>query len=168
MSNNQVVVDSNIIGVAKGIYKPISPSDKGICQKLLIEIFEGGRTLVLDNTYFVLGEYGNILTKSGQGKSIGDAFVKWIHRNREKCCHVEIHPKGVHGDFEEFPGDDALKKFDLNDRKFVAVCVAAKKEPTICNGTDSDWYHYQSAFNALGITVKNICNDEIKKWSSES
>ena len=63
----------------------------------------------------------------------------------------------------EFPDDEDLKKFDMSDRKFVAVAIKSEFNAIIFNATDSDWWNYKKAFKKHGIEIKFLCPELIKK-----
>jgi hypothetical protein len=56
-----------------------------------------------------------------------------------------------------FPEDESLSKFDLSDRKFVAVALVHPEHPPILNASDSDWSHFKTALAAYGVQVEFLC-----------
>lgn len=104
------------------------------CIATLSELRDRKR-LILDSQNWILAEYLRHLSPSGQ-PGPGDAFFKWLWDNQlnpEHCRQVEITPVGGESDgtFAEFPDDPELAKFDLSDRKFVAVAIASEERPPI-------------------------------------
>ena len=56
---------------------------------------------------------------------------------------VRITPRGHDGDYEEFPTDPDLAKFDLNGRKWVAAAIVSSHSPEIVNVSDSDYVEFR-------------------------
>jgi hypothetical protein len=71
---------------------------------------------------------------------------------------VEIRPRGSGGDCEEFPDDPELVRFDRSDRKFVAVALASRLDPSVLNATDTDWWHYRECLKRHGVRVVFLCS----------
>nr|VFK57068.1 MAG: hypothetical protein BECKTUN1418D_GA0071000_105812 [Candidatus Kentron sp. TUN] len=156
---NALVIDVNVAIVANG---KESPQANAACKLACIrKLCEGKKTIIaIDDGDYVLGEYRNHLSMSGQ-PGVGDEFMCWLHQNQDTatvCERVKIHehPGRV---FEEFPDDPALVEFDLSDRKYVAVAVASKNSPTIINAVDSDWSDFTQAFLRHGIKVQELCSE---------
>lgn len=100
------------------------------CTQELIALRNSG-TLILDNHGLIISEYRNYLNYRGQ-PGAGDAFLRWFFNNRGKpdlCKEVVITTMNHEWrQFEEFPNDDRLSKFDKADQKFVATAIAAGPE----------------------------------------
>jgi len=127
------------------------------CERRLTDIRSGER-IALDTNYEILSEYFRKQNRSGQ-PGPGDAFAKWAFDNQwiaEHCDLVEITPAGD-GSYREFPADQRLADFDLDDRKFVAVSVVHPERPPILNAVDSDWSDFLGPLAENGIKVHNLC-----------
>lgn len=68
-------------------------------------------------------------------------------------CRVEVK-KDEGGNYLNFPSD--LEKFDPNDKKFVAVAIASKKNPEIVNAVDSDWKRHEVTLKKY-VKLKFLC-----------
>ena len=125
----------------------------------------GEMKLVLDNRWIILREYMQNLRSNGA--DVGDRFLGWILVNKyERCDLVPIKPvDGSENEFEEFPDDPALKDFDPDDRKFIAVAVAHPEQPPILQAVDSQWWDFHDAFRRNSVTVEFICADDIQRLS---
>ena len=155
------VVDTNVPIVANGKSNQASPHCVIACVQKLLEI-QKQHIIVLDNNWLIIKEYKNKLSQTGQ-PGVGDAFLKWVltnHANPQRCQKVQITPT-TENSFEEFPDDPTLLKFDLSDRKFVAVALAHPEKPPILNATDSDWKHFETALAAFGVRVEFLCPESI-------
>ncbi len=124
---------------------------------------EGG--LVLDSADEIFTEYRSKLSMSGQ-PGVGDRFLKWVHDNRWKFPNADRVKITKNGEsYAEFPAHDDLTKFDLSDRKFIAVANAHHKKPPVLQATDSKWWGWKDALGEVGITVQFLCLDYVKaKW----
>jgi len=137
------------------------------CAVRLRELTRKGK-LVLDDNWRILKEYMANLRSEGQ-PGPGDAFLKWVHTNYsnpEHCELVRITPRdSSETDFVEFPDDPALKDFDASDKKFIAVAVAHPDKPPILQATDAEWWGMKERFEAAGITIDFLCEEDIKAIS---
>ncbi len=153
------VIDTNVLIVANNRESPqASPKCIISCIKWL-KSFEKSGILVIDSNWLMIEEYQNKVNSSGQ-PGVGDAFLKWILLNRSnphRCQQVQITQIAEY-EFREFPKSESLQKFDLSDRKFVAVALTHPQRPAIANAVDSDWFIFQEALVANGITIEFLCD----------
>lgn len=157
-----VIVDTNVPIVANQKSSQASPQCILNCIQRLREIIGGQKILVLDEKGLIFEEYKKNLSLSGQ-PGVGDAFFKWVHDNRynpDRCQLVPITEISEYN-FAEFPQDEALKGFDLSDRKWVAVALTHPAKPPILNAVDSDWRDFRAQLDAHGVQVEFICPDVI-------
>ncbi|OQA81069.1 MAG: hypothetical protein BWY32_00574 [bacterium ADurb.Bin243] len=158
MSN--YVVDTNILAAANGKATHLSESDFMKCCQFLKTFFEKKQNHIsIDSIGLIFREYLNNASLAGR-PGIGDSFLKWLFSNRANtsiCESVCINPvSDSEYDFREFPNDIDLVGFDKSDKKFVAVAIASKKSPEICNACDSDWNDYAEALKKHGVKILNI------------
>lgn len=160
------IVDTNVPVVANGRSAHASVECMVACTRQLQQITQQGK-LVLDDQWRILKEYLRHLSSSGQ-PGVGDAFLKWTLNNIANPTRVEVvfitpcNPDDLDGtDFQEFPDDPALAKFDPADRKFVAVAVAHPQHPRVLNATDPDWRQFRDALRAHGVEVEFLCDEAI-------
>lgn len=157
------VVDTNVAVVAEGLTPQAGPRCVDVCQTRLETIVrEGG--LLLDSLDLIIEEYAGALGKAGR-PGIGRAFVKWAFDYRfdpSKVRRVDILPvrPATWRRFAEVPDVPALRTFDGDDQKFVAVALSSGEHPSILNATDSDWANHHAALVAAGIRVEFLCPDE--------
>ena len=156
------IIDTNVLMVANWKYPHADDTNVFKCQNFLIDVRE--KHLSVDSLGFIFKEYFSHASRSGQ-PGIGDKFAKWLWDNQwdtSVCEQVLITPDPEKG-FLEFPEEDDLKDFDMEDRKFVAVAVSSKFNAIICNATDSDWWNYKDAFKKVGIRIKFLCPELLKR-----
>jgi hypothetical protein len=120
-------------------------------------------TIVIDNQWLILNEYTNNVNEKGQ-PGIGDEFLLWVLQNQaniKHCEQVTIHSIASpdNNEFEEFPSDPELEKFDRSDRKFVAVALASIDRPPIIVAVDSDWLESYEPLVKNGIKIQFLCPD---------
>ena len=160
------IVDVNV-GITANGKADVCAACELACIEMLQAIVERGRVAV-DDGGRIFNEYMTYLCLAGE-PGTGDEFIKWVHDNEwqpDRCERVPITPTAAAPlDFEEFPRDPALAKFDRSDRKYVAVavvCATLLGPATILNSTDSDWKHHEVALAANGVPVMQLCPKELK------
>jgi len=164
---SEFAIDSNVLIVASDEYRPNArrhPEASWACVRRAIDRLEQikatGRVL-LDTSRLVVSEYENQCSYSGQ-PGAGDAFLKWLsdHEWFEEHCHrVDIHVNSER-DFDEFPNDPDLAKFDRSDRKFAALAIAARpSHAAVLNAVDSDWWEFRDPLARNGIEIEFVCPD---------
>jgi len=156
------VVDTNVL-VTANHRNGSSYACASKCAQALLRIRASG-SVVIDDLDRILSEYQRYCSHSGQ-PGVGDYFFRWVYDNlgqEELVCRVTLSPRGDSGDFAEFPGHLGLAKFDLNDKKFVAVANAHQDRPPILQASDTKWWGWKDALLECGITVEFLCPDEIQ------
>ena len=155
-----LVVDTNVPIVANGRSPQTGPACVLACIDALNDLRLHYR-IVLDNLGRILEEYRKNLSARGQ-PGVGDAFFKWVWQNQANAAHcemVEVHPRGNGEDYEEFPDDPELARFDRSDRKFVAVALASQLNPSVLNATDTDWWHHRKCLEKHGVRIVFLCSE---------
>lgn len=164
------IVDTNVAVVANKKAMQASSNCIDICESQLKSVIKVGQ-IVIDDDWLILREYMNNLRPEGV-PGVGDVFLKWVLVNRNNLARVvQVHITQSADDvinFQEFPTDPRLSKFDPSDRKFVAVAVAHPEHPPVLNAIDTDWWIHKDALEANGITVEFLCPDDIQRLLSVS
>ena len=164
-----VIVDTNVVVIANDMDdKRADCRDR--CQDRLQQIIKKREKVVVDDGWRIFGEYEDN-THPNTKKGIGDLFVKRLLQNQKNpkvCTMVHITPLAGNGtDFEEFPADNALVGFDTDDRKFIAVALAHKRDteqtPTILLAIDRGWLQFMDALENHGVSVDLICEDDMQR-----
>ena len=161
-----VIVDTNVAVVANRKSEQASEDCEQTCINRLLEITSGEVKLALDDGRRIIEEYRGNLSPTGQ-PGVGDAFLKWVEinwTNPKRCVCVPITTiEGSESEFQEFPDDAALQKFDPDDRKFVAVALAHPAKPPILEAMDKQWWKLRDALRRNGVTVEFICEGDIQR-----
>ena len=159
-----VVIDTNVLIVASVRAEQADGGCVTACLDALDQARKG--IVVLDDIGRILNEYRGRLSLSGQ-PGVGDAFFKWLHdhqADRRHCESVTITPKSNdEEDFDEFPHVQDLAGFDRSDRKFVAVAKASRRNPSILNAVDRDWWDFREALKRQGVLVRFLCPGAMKR-----
>lgn len=153
-----VIVDTNVLIVANMKAPQASPECVISCIRKLQQI-QKEKIIVVDHSWQIINEYKNKVSQLGQ-PGVGDAFLRWVLTNLtnpDRCEQVSI-TKLSENEFAEFPDDPSLEKFDLSDRKFVAVSLSHPDHPPITNAVDSDWYEFQLELEANGVQIDFLCS----------
>lgn len=158
----EYIVDTNVAIVANGKSPQADPDCVIACIEILEEVYLSG-IIVIDDSKHILREYMRNLSMSGQ-PGPGDFFMKWVWTNQAdltRCKQVNITSSKHAGDFDEFPNDPKLKKFDRSDRKFVAVALKQNCTPLILNAVDTDWAEHYEALHELGLQIAFLCKQHV-------
>jgi hypothetical protein len=86
-------------------------------------------------------------------------FMKWVNDNQWNpsfCLRVGITPHDGRG-YEEFPTARGLRKFDPDDRAFVAAAVAYGGIVEVLQAVDAKWRRWEKALSGAGISVNFLC-----------
>lgn len=164
-----VIVDTNVIVIANDTDDK-RKNCRGHCQDRLQQIISHGETVVVDDRWRIFGEYEDN-TRPNTRKGVGDLFVKRLLQNLgnpEICTMVPITSLTGNGtDFEEFPDDNALINFDPDDRKFIAVALAHKRDngqvPAILLAIDKGWLQFIDALANHEVSVDLICEEAMQR-----
>ena len=168
-----VVVDTNVIVVANNASEQAAEECVTCCQEQLNQIQRGSRKLIIDDDDLIITEYRRNVKPKTQSRS-GDLFWLWVVRHQwyqERCIRVIITPSENGTNFEEFPVDPALNDFDTDDRKFIAVAVAYKRnthqKAVILQAVDSKWYAFRDALEQNDLKIAFICEEDILRILSQ-
>lgn len=154
------VVDTNVLVAANGIDTHADPVCERRCAQRLRQI-QIDNVLVLDSSWEILGEYQGHLA-SGPLDLPGNLFFSWAARVEPKV-RVTLTPVDDNT-FVEFPMNDGLMSFDINDRKFVAAASEASRTAPvqIVNAVDNDYSEHQTGLEEAGIRVDELCPQHLK------
>jgi hypothetical protein len=154
-----VVIDTNVLIVANRKADHVGIDCCLNCIKAL-ERAQKKQMIIIDSGMRIIKEYQRHSSRAGQ-PGMGDAFFKWLFYNQcnaLRCKQVDITPrKDDAEDFEEFPTDPDLIRFDRSDRKFVAVAVTSRLNPTILNATDTDWWRFREILERHQVSIVFLC-----------
>lgn len=153
------VVDENVLCGANGIADHATPRCEEACITFLGECIKA-LSLVLDVEGEILVTYAQHCSYSGE-PGAGDAFFIWANDHAAALTRFTL-PRDHSGQYIGFPTDEALATFDSDDRKWVALALAAGPEAEIVNALDSDYRDHAEALGAAGVRVRELCPECLK------
>ena len=160
MANRCFIIDTNIFIAANGMTDHLTEQEVNKCKLFVASLFDNS-IVSLDHKGEIFQEYFNYVSRSGQ-PGISDAFVKYLwdrQNNKAHCEKVDIE-KNKKGIYKQLNKKEDLLKFDLNDQKFIAVCLGSKNQPIICNASDSDWANDKILLTKYKIKVLEILQEK--------
>jgi hypothetical protein len=119
---------------------------------------EGGYPLLVDSGDEIVSEYvGTLRGAATSGLAVKLALR--LYRTRHGAASLEkvdiTHSDAPAGSYDEVP--TALRDFDRDDQKFIAVAASAGGAPPIVAGLDREWWDRQADFAANGLNVQFPC-----------
>jgi hypothetical protein len=170
---DHAVVDTNVLAVAEGLNEGASSDCEAACVRLAGQIASGDVILVVDSAITgekVFGEYLERLAQSprdGIGKKLA---VTLYHRRFDQsvCQIVDATPceDDPRTDFEEVP--DALRDFDRDDHKWIALARAAPQHTPVYQALDGEWWARRSDLLREGVEVQFLCASDLIDRFKES
>lgn len=156
----RAVIDTNVLLVANGQHKDVSPDCVTECVKRLQAIERCGVT-VIDDGFRILGEYQH-KTSLNPPKGVGDVFLKYLLRNVSNMDRVEqiSLTELAENEFVEFPDLALQSVFDAPDRKFAAVAFTHSNKPPVWQAADCKWLDWWPALLKYGVEVEFLCPDD--------
>ena len=158
------VVDTNVILVANGAHKDVSPECVIECVNRLQQLMSHG-SIAIDDAFRIVGEYQK-KTSPRKGAGAGDVFLKWVLNRLADTKRVHQVPlTEVSKDcFVEFPVAALEQTFDRPDRKFAAVANAHPAKPPIWQAADCKWLDWWPDLQAQGVQVEFLCGDDVCRF----
>lgn len=158
-----VVIDTNVLYAADD---SSDPSCQATCLGKIQDVQVCRLQIALDEYDYILNEYARN-TKTLDNTSVRKQFVNWLRAHRHTKCLL-VGPQSADDtgvNFALFPPALAQANFHLDDRKFVAVALAAQQQigqpVPILNAIDSDWCHHHASLVQNGIVVEFLCPDRV-------
>lgn len=162
MSHGYHVIDENVLVVANR-RSATAGSD---CILACIEFLEESVTdlsLVIDDSYKIIMRYSSHCSYSG-APGVGDWYFVWALNNAGRLRQVRLELTDE-GEYRSFPKHADLRKFDRDDRIYVAVTALGGSDTCLVNAVDSDYSHVIDALRTSGIDVLELCESELKPLS---
>lgn len=158
------IVDTNVPLVAAGKHEHATVSCRRSCVDFVNSVLNGDVCLVLDEHREVLSEYrSNMYPDPNPSSGLANNFLMYIISNygiRERVQRL-ILSWSEDGEYNTWPRDLELLKFDPSDRKWVALAVAFEQETgqkvPITYAIDRDWDDNQEALKRCGIKLNPLC-----------
>jgi hypothetical protein len=153
------VVDTNVALVANGMCEGVTL----LCRIAAIDFLEAlihkGR-IAVDLEGEIEAEYRRRLSVGTPG--VGSRFLQKFFSEAAHRIERVSAPIDRQGNAKTFKFDGSLKRFDMSDRKFVAVSVQSKFP--VYNATDSDWLEHREELTKRGVKIEFLCGDVQRNW----
>jgi len=157
-----IVLDTNVLAISEGLNENASEECVDACRRLAIRIQEGKALLIVDDADEIIVEYLRVL----QAKKTSGVGVKLARILRQRkyspdvCRRVPITAlDDPPGSYSEVP--EALRDFDNDDQKFLAVAKADSASPQIYAGLDEEWWCRSAELAAAGFDIQFPCSEDL-------
>ena len=157
------VLDTNVLVVANGRDTHATDQCRLAAIRCLRSVQQANKA-VIDSLGHIIDEYRKYCVHSGK-PDVGDQFFMWLVQSQGSIKTADLEPHPERG-YEEFPDDPELASFDQDDRKFVAAALAAGPDTDVINAVDSDYQAFAGALAAAGVSVVELCQDELKAFDT--
>lgn len=151
------VVDTNVFAIAAEMTPTATEECVAACSRVLVRVTDG-YPLLVDAGDEILEEYVSTLATASKS-GLATKLVLHLYRTRNgnpACRKVGITPiDDPVGSYSEVPV--ALRDFDLDDQKFIAVASSGGGTSPIIAGLDGEWWERRADFAANAIDVQFPC-----------
>lgn len=163
------IVDTNVFLGALPNHSNLK-ADQNLCTKKCLEIVElitSGhiKKIVVDinndsGRSEILNEYFRNLSRFNE-QGIAGKILQFLEDNNK----IEYRTLASHSDhnYDEFPQDERLSKFDSSDKKFVAVSLADTPHYPIIQSMDGKWWRWATTLKDHDVLILFTNPDYAKK-----
>lgn len=160
--NNKIIMDTNVAVKAATPWQDCKDEELYV-QKKCAEfigrfVTDPGSKLVLDLDYEIIKEYRNRIPRN---TDLGKIFWRWFNTYIGQISFDDMIKleKDSDGNYVMFPLEERTVKFDMSDRKFVALARAHTEQPPIIEATDGKWLGYKDVFEEYGVHIEFLDMD---------
>lgn len=167
MTPSPNIIDTNVPLAATRTDTPVRC--QLACVQLVRRVLKGEVTVIIDSNNDALNEYRKqMYPDPNPSAGLASQFMMYVFNHmgdpsRVYLAHVQ---KDSDGNYALYPRDPSVTAFDPSDKKWVAIALTYHAETgqvvPIINATDSDWLHYESAWQRLNIHITQLCGDILK------
>lgn len=165
-----VIVDTNVPIKAADFHSEdvVDLKCSQSCLSFIKTLMNSDDVVVLDTGWEILNEYKKHIDIHAED-NVASEFLMWIIHGMltEKVVQYQITKTG-NNSYAEFPTSPSLSGFDRSDRKFVALAKVDPTNPSIYNGSDTDWWDFREAFTREGIHIVFLCEEYMRAKSKGS
>lgn len=155
--SDKVIMDTNV--PAKAATSPLECKEEELdMQKACIEYVQAfvrnpESKLVMDLGNEIGAEYRRRIP---QNTNMGKVFWRWFYTYMARIDLSDnvVLEKNVEGDYLKFPLEERTEKFDLSDRKFIALARTHEEHPPIIEAADGKWLGFQEVFEEYGVHIE--------------
>lgn len=156
------LIDTNVPLVAVDSKRP--RTCQRACIALIKSILAGEVRVILDEAGQVLREYRqNMYPDPNPASGLASQFLLYLynHQHTAEVVHRMKLTQDVDGNYETFPDDPRLERFDRSDKKWVALAISHQNQTgevaPIVNASDSDWVEYAALLREYGVVIEFLC-----------
>ncbi len=150
------VIDTNVLVVASDPTRDCSEN----CFDFLEKILRNESVILIDEFFDKKRQNFCSEIEDEYKKNISSQdYAYWLLRKifdrdpSSMICRIDVK-KDEDENYSDFPSD--LKKFDPNDKKFVAVAIASEQNPEIVNAGDRGWKRHEAVLKKY-VKLKFLC-----------
>lgn len=140
------------------------------CIQVVKDILNGQIIVVMDDQNAALKEYRQqMYPDPNPSAGLASQFLMYLltyQYNVTRVYRAKVMQNAGTGAYLLYPLVASVQKFDPSDKKWVAIALTYQQETQkpapIVNATDSDWLHFASAFEQLGIQIEFLCPNLLK------
>ena len=158
---------------AAGKNAEASPRCELECEEVVNRVLKGEIEVVLDEGDTIMAEYRRNIHPDPNGTRAGQFLMYlFLNKHRPSRIHRVRLETNDRGHFFDYPDNEdqwstevpRCKRFDPNDKKWVALAVAFKRETgsdaPIVNAADRCWLAFEPHLEAAAVTLEVLCRDE--------
>lgn len=165
----EAVVDTNVLAISEKLHDGASDGCLKSCVELARQIHDGQIVVLLDDADEILLEYLRYLA-SEKSSSVGTKIAQLLRTRKydsRVCRRVTItRSPNNSGAYDEVP--EALRDFDTDDQKFLAVAKASDVNPKIYAGLDGEWWDRSADLLNAGFDVQFRCSSDLIARDAEA
>ncbi|MEY8411284.1 hypothetical protein AALB51_08525 [Lachnospiraceae bacterium 62-26] len=160
--NDKIIMDTNV--AVKAAIPKLDCKDEELhvrskCVEFIGRFVKNPKSkLVLDLDYEIIKEYRNrIPTNTDMGK----VFWRWFNTYIGQISFDDLVKldKRADGNYDKFPLEERTEKFDMSDRKFIALAIVHEEHPPIVEAMDGKWLGFKDVFEEYGVHIEFLDMD---------
>ncbi len=174
------IIDTNVPLTAAGFNSEASADCALICEEVINGVIRGEIAVVIDREESAIAEYRQNIYPDPKGTRAGQ-FLMFLLMNRHRPSRVrsielERDANGLYMDYPDrhdlwTSDDERCESFDANDKKWVALAVAFRRETgddaPIVNAADRCWLAFNSHLESAGVKLEILCRHERERYRIE-
>ncbi len=167
------IIDTNVPLTAAGRNPQATSVCVLNCGEIISRILKGEIVVVVDVNDSAIAEYRNNMYPDPNGTPAGQ-FLMYLLTNKNRSRRVKSVSLALdeNGQFEDYPdsgdtwttGDVRCKRFDLDDKKWVALArrfrLETQANAPIVNAADQCWIAFEPQLESAGVKLETLCRDE--------
>lgn len=168
IKTSKYIIDTNVPCMAGKSDPTILSKEESRCAQICATfinsfIHNEDSKLVLDQGYEIVKEYRNNITNNNQ-PTLANYFLDWVYQYLSRILIEDFIflDKTDNNEYVDYPKHQELSKFDISDRKFIALANAHYEHPPIVQGTESKWWMLREIFETCGIHILFLDEEYIR------